>query len=258
MPLQLVATEHGNGPPVAILHGLFGSGRNWASIAQKLAARYRVLTLDLRNHGASPWADTMGYAEMADDVRTTLRGHGVSRCVWIGHSMGGKVAMQAALTHGAEIDRLVVVDIAPVAYPARHAPYVSAMRALDLATIKRRAEADERLAGYVRDPAERGFLLQNLVFDPGKPPHWRLNLAAIAHQMPALVGTSPVSREARYSGPALFVGGEGSDYILPAYEPEIRRLFPNTAVHRIANAGHWLHAEQPQAFLDIVEPFLAL
>jgi pimeloyl-ACP methyl ester carboxylesterase len=257
MPLQLAVTEQGDGPPVAVLHGLFGSGRNWASIARRLAARYRVLAFDLRNHGASPWADTMRYAEMADDVRATLQAYGISRCAWIGHSMGGKVAMQAALVYGDEIDRLVVVDIAPVAYPARHVPFVRAMEALDLTTIKRRAEADERLAVHVHDPAERGFLLQNLVFDPGEPPRWRLNLETISREMPTLVGTPPLPDGARYVGPALFVGGANSDYVLPTYVPEIRRLFPSAAVHRIANAGHWLHAEQPQVFLDIVEPFLA-
>jgi esterase len=155
MTVPLAAVEYGEGPPLAILHGLFGSGRNWASIAQRLAAHHRVLALDLRNHGASPWADTMDYAVMADDVRATLHARGYRRYALLGHSMGGKVAMVAALQHGAEVERLVVVDIAPVNYPPHHLAYVRAMRELDLANIKRRSEADAGLAPSISDPAER-------------------------------------------------------------------------------------------------------
>src|SRR6266478_4412219 len=158
MTVSLAAVEYGEGPPLAILHGLFGSGRNWASIAQQLAARRRVIALDLRNHGASPWADTMDYEEMAADVRATLHARGHHRYALLGHSMGGKVAMVAALQHGAEVERLVVVDIAPVNYPPNHLALVQAMRELDLAGISRRSEGDARLAASIPDPAERAFL----------------------------------------------------------------------------------------------------
>src|SRR5215210_1686592 len=130
--LSLNAVEYGSGPPLAILHGLFGSARNWAAIAQRLAERHRVVALDLRNHGASPWADGMDYAEMAEDVRHTLSALGHRRFALLGHSMGGKVAMIAALRHGDEVERLVVADIAPVAYPPHHLGRVRAMRGLDL------------------------------------------------------------------------------------------------------------------------------
>ncbi|MBV9964633.1 MAG: alpha/beta fold hydrolase, partial [Alphaproteobacteria bacterium] len=139
MSVPLRALEYGAGPALAILHGLFGSGRNWASIAQRLAAQHRVIAFDLRNHGASPWADTMTYGEMAHDVRASLHSRGYSRYALMGHSMGGKVAMIAALAQGEEVERLVVVDIAPVTYPARHLGYVQAMRELDLAAISRRS-----------------------------------------------------------------------------------------------------------------------
>ena len=256
MNLRLAAAEHGEGPPLAILHGLFGSGRNWASIAQRLAAHHRVIALDLRNHGASPWADTMDYGEMAGDVRAALRARGHRRFALLGHSMGGKAAMALALMHGDAVERLVVVDIAPIAYAAGHLGYVRAMRALDLGGIKRRAEADARLRPAVGDAAERGFLLQNLVF-AGAAARWRLNLAAIERAMPSLAGFPAIPAGTVYERPALFVAGERSDYLRPGYEPEIRQLFPNGRVARIAEAGHWPHAEQPQAFLDIVEPFLA-
>jgi pimeloyl-ACP methyl ester carboxylesterase len=256
MAVRLAAVEYGDGPPLAILHGLFGSGRNWAGIAQTLGARHRVIALDLRNHGTSPWADSMDYAAMAGDVRETLHALGCPRCALLGHSMGGKVAMLAALIDRDAVERLVVADIAPVEYPARHMPYLRAMRALDLAGIGRRGQADARLMPAIPDPVERAFLLQNLVFD-GPTARWRLNLAAIEREMPALVGFPALPPGTAYDGPALFVAGGRSDYLRPEHEPATRRLFPNARIARIANAGHWLHAEQPQAFLAAVEPFLA-
>ncbi len=269
--MRLAVVEQGSGPALAVLHGLFGSGRNWAGIARLLAAHHRVIALDLRNHGASPWAETMDYAELAEDVRATLQALGCRRFALIGHSMGGKTAMVEALAHPAEVERLVVVDIAPGAYAPRHLGYLRAMRALDLSGVARRSEADARLAADIPDAAERAFLLQNLVLDPhpDPPPHagegrvragtarWRLNLAAIERAMPLLAGFPAMSPGARYEGPALFVAGGRSDYVRREHEPEIRRLFPAARIARIADAGHWLHAEQPQAFLDLVEPFLA-
>jgi len=257
MTLQLAASEFGSGPALAILHGLFGAGRNWTTIATRLSASHRVIALDLRNHGASPWSEAMDYAAMADDVRATLQALGHRRFALIGHSMGGKAAMVAALLHAEEVERLVVVDIAPVAYPPRHLEHVRAMRALDLAGLTRRSEADARLAAAVADPSERAFLLQNLVLHDG-PPRWRLNLAAIERQMPVLAGFPALPQGAAYHGPALFVAGGCSDYLLPAHEAAIRRLFPEARIARIADAGHWLHAERPQAFLDLVEPFLGV
>jgi len=258
MALRLAAIVYGAGagPPVAILHGLFGAGRNWATIAGRLAARRRVVALDLRNHGNSPWAETMSYEEMADDVCATLQALGIGRFALIGHSMGGKAAMMAALGHGAAVARLVVVDIAPAAYPPRHLDYARAMRALDLAAIRRRGEADAALAAAVPDPAERAFLLQNLALDGGNA-RWRLNLAAIERALPDLAGFPALPAGVAYRGPALFIAGGRSDFLLPAHQPAIRALFPEARVERIGDAGHWLHAERPQAFLDLVEPFLA-
>lgn len=254
--LSLAATETGDGPNLAILHGLFGSGRNWGAVVRRLAARHRVVALDLRNHGASPWADSMDYGAMADDVRQTMRARGHRRFALLGHSMGGKVAMVAALRHGGEVERLVVADIAPVPYPPRHLVLVRAMRRLDVAGTRRRLEADARLEADVPDAAERAFLLQNLLFDDGAA-RWRLNLAAIEREMPALVGFPAVPPGTAFEGPALFVGGGRSDYLRPEHEPAIRRLFPTARIACIPEAGHWLHAEQPGAFLNLVEPFLA-
>jgi pimeloyl-ACP methyl ester carboxylesterase len=256
MVVALAATEYGEGEPVAILHGLFGAGRNWATIAQRLAARHRVIALDLRNHGASPWADAMDYFEMAEDVRAAMLSRGHRRYALIGHSMGGKVAMVAALTDPDAIERLVVVDIAPVAYPVPYLGYVRAMRALDLGAITRRSEADTLLADAVRDPAERSFLLQNLLFGDGQP-RWRLNLAALEAGLPILAGFPAFPPEKSYGGPTLFIAGGTSLSLRPRHEPAIQALFPNAVVARIDDAGHWVHADRPEAFLARVEPFLA-
>ena len=260
MSLTLAAAEYGTGPPLAILHGLFGSGRNWTSIAKRLGAHHRVhhrvIAFDLRNHGASPWAETMAYAEMAEDVCASLAALGYRRFALLGHSMGGKVAMLAALRDFDAVERLVVADIAPVAYQPRHLRLVAALRALDLAAVRRRADAGALLAKAVPDPVERAFLLQNLVLESGAA-RWRINLAAIEREMPVLIGFPPIPPGTTYAGPSLFIGGGHSDYLRPDHEPEIRHLFPRARIARIPEAGHWLHAETPQAFLDLVEPFLA-
>ena len=256
MAVELAAAEYGAGPPVAILHGLFGSGRNWRSVAQHLAARHRVLTFDLRNHGASPWADGMSYDEMVEDLRASFRARGLDRAALLGHSMGGKVAMLMALLHPDEVDRLVIVDIAPAANPPNLLAYIRAMRAVDLRRVTRRAEADAALAGAVPDPAERAFLLQNLVIDKNAA-RWRLNLEAIERGFPQIVGFPDLPAGTAYPGSTLFVAGGRSNYIRPEHEPGIRRLFPQARIIRIEGAGHWVHAEQPQAFLQTVGPFLS-
>ncbi len=256
MSLELAADEFGSGPPVAILHGLFGSGRNWRSVAQHLAAHHRVLTFDLRNHGASPWADGMSYDEMVEDLRASLRARDFERAALLGHSMGGKVAMLMALLHPGEVDRLVVVDIAPAANPPTLLACVRAMRAVDLRGVRRRSEADLQLAEAVPDPAERAFLLQNLVIGEHAT-HWRLNLEAIERGFSQIVGFPDLPVGTAYPGPALFVAGARSNYIQPEHEPRIRRRFPQAQIMRIEGAGHWVHAEQPQAFLRAVAPFLS-
>jgi esterase len=256
MAFHLNAVEYGAGPPVAILHGLFGSSRNWGTIAQHLAATHRVISLDLRNHGVSPWADAMDYPAMAEDVVATLRDLGCRRFALLGHSLGGKTAMVTALTEASAVTRLVVVDIAPVTYQVHHLALVRAMRSLDLAGIRRRSEADTRLASGVSDAAERAFLLQNLVFNDGQP-QWRVNLAAIEEALPDLAGFPALPGDPVFNGPTLFVAGALSDYLPPAAEPSIHMLFPQARIERLEGASHWVHAEQPRAFLELVAPFLA-
>ncbi len=255
MSLELSVTVHGEGPPLLILHGLFGSARNWAAIAKRLAESHRVYALDLRNHGASPWAPSMTYREMAGDVRAFMARHGLTGATVLGHSMGGKTAMMLALEHGDLVGRLVVVDIAPVAYGHSHAPLIESMRAADPGAAGRRAEVDAWLASAIPEAPLRAFLLQNLVSEEGRL-RWRINLEALAANMDALVGFPALAPALGYGGPALFLAGGRSDYVRAKDHGLVRRLFPAAEIDSIPTAGHWVHAEDPPAFLARVQAFL--
>jgi pimeloyl-ACP methyl ester carboxylesterase len=252
--MRLHAVEAGDGLPVVLLHGLFGQAVNFGAIQRRLAAGYRVIALDLRNHGASPHAGDMGYATMAADVRETLEALGALPCRLVGHSMGGKVAMMLALTQPAAVDRLVVADIAPVSYPPRLRGYVAAMRDVELAPGLTRAAADAALTGAVAEAAVRGFLLQSLV--PGAQPRWKLGLAEIAAAMPEIEGWEAPAA-ARYTGPTLFVAGGRSNYIRAEHRGAIRALFPAARFVTLRRAGHWLHADDPEGFLEVLSAALS-
>jgi pimeloyl-ACP methyl ester carboxylesterase len=245
------ATETGR-PPLLIAHGLFGSGRNWGVIARRLADTREVLAVDMRNHGESPRFPSQGYTEMAADLAEVIRVNG-GRADVLGHSMGGKAAMALALAEGALVNRLVVADIAPVAYTHDQTQYVDAMRALDLTGLASRSEADGRLAEAVPDPALRAFFLQSLDLK-SDPPRWRLNLDVLEAEMPKIVGWHAPA--GRFAGPALFLSGAESHYVLPEHRDTIRDLFPHARFARIPGAGHWLHAEKPREFEETVRVFL--
>ncbi|MGG5890727.1 alpha/beta fold hydrolase [Falsiroseomonas sp. HC035] len=252
--MRLVVTEQGEGPPVVLLHGLFGAGQNFGTVQKALAADgFRVLALDLRNHGDSPHGAEVGYAAMAADVAETLRAEGAWPAAIIGHSMGGKVAMALALAEPEGVSRLLVADIAPVTYPApQFTAYLHAMRALDLPPGLTRRQADAALAPVVPAAPLRAFLLQNLSFDQD-PPRWRIGLEEIAAGLGDIGGWPDLP--GRYDGPTLVLAGETSDYIQPEHWPVFQRLFP-AARRESIKAGHWLHAENPQAFLASVRRFL--
>ena len=253
-PLALAATALGEGPPLLILHGLFGSGTNWRGVARRLAEHHRVLLVDARNHGGSPHAASMRYAEMAADVRTLMDAEGIDSAALLGHSMGGKTAMTLALESPARVDRLVVVDIAPGPSPGDHGPLIAAMRSLDLSRVQRRSDADGLLAERVADAGLRAFLLQNLESAEGGY-RWRINLDAIEACMPDLLDFEPPSG-ASFGGPALFVAGERSDYLGESDLPAIRQRFPAADLVTVADSGHWVHAENPQGFLAAVDEML--
>jgi pimeloyl-ACP methyl ester carboxylesterase len=252
--MRLAVTEQGAGPAVVLLHGLFGAGQNFGSVQKALAADgFRVLALDLRNHGGSPHAPEVGYAAMAADVAETLQAEAAWPASVIGHSMGGKTAMALALARPEGVARLLVADIAPVAYTApQFTAYLHAMRALDLRPGMTRRQADAALVPAVAAAPLRGFLLQNLSFDQD-PPRWRIGLEEIAAGLGEIGGWPDLA--GHYDGPTLVLAGNASDYVKPEHWPVFQRLFPAAQLETMA-AGHWLHAENPQAFLDAVRRFL--
>ncbi len=256
--MHLAAIVHGPEtarPPLLIAHGLFGSARNWGAIAKRLALHRRVIAVDMRNHGDSPHSPENGYAAMAADLARTIAehaGHG-GRADVLGHSMGGKAAMALALTEPARVRRLIVADMAPVAYAHSQIGFVRAMQGLDLAGVSRRSEADAALAATVPEPALRAFLLQSLAFEDGRA-RWKLNLSALAAEMPRIMDFPDFPGS--FPGPALFLSGAGSDYVRPDHWPRIRALFPAAEQRRLPAAGHWLHADAPLAFVEAVSAFL--
>lgn len=255
MTVKLAFETVGDGPPVVILHGLFGSGRNWLPIAQVLARTYRVYLPDARNHGASPWAETMSYGEMAQDVLALIDRERLQRPVVIGHSMGGKTAMALALEHPHAISGVAVVDIAPEAYADQFSPYVSAMRGLDVAAATSRKEIRQALSTRLGGAAPVDFLMQNLQRNDERF-DWRLNLMATAVCMRELCGFPQQLLRLHYPGAALFVSGEHSDYLRPESRAGIVRLFPQARLEQIADAGHWVHADEPEALLHALHRWL--
>ncbi|MBK1697274.1 alpha/beta fold hydrolase [Rhodovibrio salinarum] len=245
----------GDGPPLVVLHGLFGQAKNWATIAKGLADGRRVIAADLRNHGASPWSDEMTYPAMADDVAGLIEQLPEGRAEVLGHSMGGKAAMVLALTRPELVDRLIVADIAPMAYSGGSLlPFVDAMLAVDPARHDSRKSVEQELKRAVQDPGIRQFLLSNLTRgDSGF--RWTLNLSTLRAAMDTLAGWPDV--DGRYDGATLFLAGARSDYVTEAARPAIDRHFPNAQITRVP-AGHWVHAEAPQATLTALRAFLEL
>jgi len=257
--VDLAFSETGSGDPLVILHGLFGSKKNWASVARILGDRHRVLTVDLRNHGESPWDPLHDYPSMADDVAEFIRGRVGGPAAVLGHSMGGKVAMALALTRPELVDRLVVVDIAPARSAISPLAPMRAMRAVPLETLSKRAEVENALARLILNPAVRGFLVQN-VKSGLDGLAWTLNLDALESNVETIRGFPEIPRDLQagrpFAGPTLFLFGSRSEYLRPDDRPEIERLFPAAAIEVIDGAGHWVHADAPAPFIEAVNRFL--
>ena len=242
-------------PPIVLLHGLFGSARNWGQHQKTLGDGGRlVIALDLRNHGESPHGLVSSYAAMAEDVAETLESLGHRRCRLLGHSMGGKVAMALALTRPALIERLVVADIAPRIYEHGNADLIAAMQGLEITPGMTRAEASAALAPRIPDAMIRSFLMLSLRLSNAQPPGWRIGLADIAAGMSVIEGWQKLP--GAYDGPALFITGGRSHYVPEEALPAIRALFPAAGFAVLANAGHWLHVDDPAGFIAAVAPFL--
>ena len=260
--MRLNTRRGGEGPPVVILHGLFGSAENWQTIARLLAGNYHVVAVDLRNHGESPHAPEMSYAAMAADVIETIDGIGLDSVHLVGHSMGGKVAMTAAGAHPDRVRSLCVVDIAPRPYPPHHREILDAMHALEEADTRSRAEADEVLATGIPDAAVRAFLLKSVRADDEGRYRWTLNLHAITQSYDEIAGWPPGEGtppgEGVFPGPTLFLRGALSDYVSEADVEAARAWFPAARLVTVEGAGHWVHAEQRSAFVQRLVRFLEM
>lgn len=252
LPLHCAVLGEGGGW-VLLLHGLFGAGDNLGGLGKALAQTHRVALVDLRNHGRSPHSPHMDLDLLAADVAALQDRLGIDACALVGHSLGGKVAMQLALNAPQRVRRLLAADIAPVRYPPHHQRILGALAALDLAALAGRGGAEAQLARAIAEPAVRQFLLKSLYRDHSGF-HWRFNLAALASDYAAL---SAAPHGAPYAGPTLFIKGELSSYIAPEHQAAMRALFPNFRFKMIQGAGHWLHAERPAAFNRLVQQFLA-
>lgn len=237
--------------PLLIVHGLYGSARNWGVVAKKLSAERQVFAVDMRNHGVSDWQDSHNYPDLAGDLAEVLQEIGPADV--LGHSMGGKASMVTALQHTELVKRLIVADIAPVTYGHTQLPFIHAMKKVDLSLVEKRSDALAQLeAAGVDDPTLRSFFTQSLDLKENK---WRLNLDVLEVEMPKIMGF-PEDISGEYQNPTLFLSGANSDYVLPEHRPVIRQLFPKAKFVKMSGAGHWLHAEKPNEFIATVRAWL--
>ena len=245
-----------SGSPVVFLHGLFGQGRNWTQIGKALAGDHRIVLVDLPHHGRSPWADSFDFVQIADQVAQELSAD--DPVALVGHSLGGKVAMVLALRHPELVERLCVVDVAPVAYAHmdEFAGYIEAMRALDLDSLAQRGDAEAALEEAVPKASVRAFLLQNLRReDDGW--RWQVNLDVLGADLEAVSGwpEDELTGLAPYDGPVLWMDGANSHYVREEHAPTMDRWFPRNRRVTVKGAGHWVHSEQPEVFVEVLRQF---
>jgi esterase len=250
--MKLHYKKLGVGQPLVILHGLFGSSDNWQTLANKFAENFEVYLVDQRNHGHSPHSDEFSYQLMADDLFELIQIEMLSDILLVGHSMGGKTAMWFAQQHPSYIDKLVVVDMGIRAYPSHHERILAGMNAIDLKTTKSRGVADRVLAEYVPELATKMFLMKNLYWVERGQLGWRINLPVLEEKINEILGEVP---DEVVDIPTLFIRGEKSNYILEEDYFELRQSFPHSTVHTVKDAGHWVHAEAPEEFYDVLIDF---
>ncbi len=253
--MKLFHQAYGEGPPLIILHGLLGASGNWHTLSRKVfSEKFTVYTLDLRNHGRSPHDPVFDFASMTADVYAFIAEEGLGTAHVLGHSMGGKVAMWLALKHPALVSRLIVADMAPRAYPPHHMHILNALKGLDLPSFGARQEIDAALAEHINEVGVRQFLLKNLASQGSGQYRWKMNLDVIYANYARI--NEGIETDLQFNGPALFVKGGRSNYITNKDVPQIQQLFPTAEIEELPNAGHWVHAEAPQAFAAMVMSFL--
>ncbi len=252
--MKLNFRDHGEGNAVILIHGLFGSLSSLSSLAKELGRMFRVVSIDLRNHGASDHCQKMDLASMAGDISETMTFLGISEAAIVGHSLGGKVGMQMALTFPNLVTNLVVADIAPVKYSPQHNPLLDGLQHLNAMSVISRGEADDVLSKYETDRAVRAFLLKNLIRENSGQYRLRLNLAAIIENYNVTLTAAPKGGPS--SCPVLFLKGQNSAYVQHKHYQEINRIFKRASVRVIDGVGHWLHTEKPELFNQLVSEFL--
>jgi esterase len=252
---ELNETNQAEATPLIIMHGFLGSCDNWLTVSKQLATQYRVLLLDQRNHGRSAWATPHTYPAMAEDLKNFIATHNLHKPIILGHSMGGKTALQFAATYPDWFAKMVVVDITPKMYIGNHLEILRGLNAINLNMLTNRAEADAILAQYEPEIGVRQFLLKNLYKDEQDKFAWRMNLKLLSDDyqnvLQAIYFKQPIQK------PVYFIRGEKSDYILDKEIPALQLLFPKMQLKTVANAGHWVQAEQPKAFVDTLLDLLA-
>jgi esterase len=252
--MKLFYRELGQGQPMIIMHGIFGSSDNWLTQARLFSSKYHVFTLDLRNHGQSQHSDEFDYTVMANDLQEFIDSKKLENAIVIGHSMGGKVAMNFALAHPEKLQKLIVVDIAPRPYNLEHYVILEGLKAIPITTLQSRTEADEVLSQFVPEPDVRQFLLKNLQRKPEGGFTWKLNLPVIGNKLKN-IGLD-LQFSGRFEKPTLFVRGGRSSYVRDEDMTRIREIFPKAELVTL-DTGHWVQAEKPQEFVDVVSKWLA-
>lgn len=251
--MKLHYRELGEGKPIMILHGLFGFSDNWQTHAKKLADYFRVILVDLRNHGHSDWSDDFSYDLMADDILELCDTLQLEELILVGHSMGGKTAMRFAQKYEDRLEKLVVVDMGIKSYPMHHEHILAGIHSVDLASIKVRREAEQSMSQHIESEGVKQFLLKNLHWKEKGKLAWRMNVAVLEREMPEILSSLPKTEEV--FTPTLFLRGALSNYVLDEDLDEIEEQFADSELITIDNAGHWVHAESPDAFLDALLGF---
>lgn len=253
--MNLFYQEYGEGPPLLILHGLLGASGNWHTLSRNVFAQhFHVYAVDLRNHGRSPHDEVFDYPHMVEDIVRFLEVHQLEQVMLLGHSMGGKVAMWMALEHPDRVSRLIVADIAPKAYPPHHKKLLDALLDLNPRAYSSRADIDKKLAEQIEEPGVRQFLMKNLKSEGAGSYSWKMNLNAIYENYSKINVGLP--HQTSFSRPTLFIRGVKSHYIQDDDLVAIRRLFPDALLADLPSAGHWVHAEAPKPFSELVVEFL--
>jgi len=253
--MKLNFKTYGEGQPLIILHGLLGSLDNWATLAKKFAEDYTVFVIDQRNHGKSPHSKEFNYQVLSDDLLEFMDEHYISSAHILGHSMGGKTAMNFAVENPEKVDKLIIADIAPVRYTGGHKFIFDALFSVDLATVKSRKEVENQLEKYIKEFGIRQFLMKGLTRNAERQFIWKFNIKDIWDSYENIIDTFD-SSDAVFNEETLFIKGENSNYIIKDYFSVIEPIFPKYTLKTIKNTGHWLHAEQPLAFYKIVTDFL--